>query len=162
MSRRILIAVAIVLVVIGILMDSSLFIVDQTETALVVQLGQPRRVIRDPGLELKKPFIEDVVLYDKRLLDFEPPPEEVIVSDQKRIVVDSYSRYRIVDPLLFYQTVGTEAGVRSRLAAKFSAPTTACALPFAARAAAARITSRASPTFPAWSSPPFAMWTKTS
>jgi membrane protease subunit HflC len=116
MSRRILIGVAIVLIVIGILMDSSLFIVDQTQTALVVQLGQPRRVIRDPGLEVKKPFIEDVVLYDKRLLDFEPPPEEVIVSDQKRIVVDSYSRYRIVDPLLFYQTVGTEAGVRSRLA----------------------------------------------
>jgi modulator of FtsH protease HflC len=116
MSRRILIAVAILLVVIGILMDSSLFIVDQTESALVVQLGQPRRVIREPGLQVKKPFIEDVVVYENRLLDFEPPPEEVIVSDQKRIVVDSYSRYRIVDPLLFYQTVGTEVGVRSRLA----------------------------------------------
>jgi modulator of FtsH protease HflC len=116
MSRRILIGVAILLVVIGILMDSSLFIVDQTESALVVQLGQPRRVIREPGLQVKKPFIEDVVIYENRLLDFEPPPEEVIVSDQKRIVVDSYSRYRIVDPLLFYQTVGTEVGVRSRLA----------------------------------------------
>jgi membrane protease subunit HflC len=116
MNRRILIAVAIVLIAIGILMDSSLFIVDQTESALVVQLGQPRRVIREPGLQIKKPFIEDVVLYDNRVLDFEPPPEEVIVSDQKRVVVDSYSRYRITDPLLFYQTVGTEAGVRARLA----------------------------------------------
>jgi modulator of FtsH protease HflC len=115
MSRRILIAIAVLLVVAGVLMNSSLFIVDQTESALVLQLGQPRRQISEPGLWVKRPFIEDVVIYDKRLLDFEPPPEEVIVSDQKRVVVDSYSRYKIVDPLLFYQTVGTEAGVRTRL-----------------------------------------------
>jgi membrane protease subunit HflC len=117
MNRNILIALAVVLVAAGILIDSSLFIVDQTETALVLQLGQPRRVILDPGLNMKRPFIEDVVIYDKRVLDFEPPHEEVIVSDQKRVVVDSYSRYRITDPLLFYQTVGSEAGVRARLAA---------------------------------------------
>jgi membrane protease subunit HflC len=117
MSRRILIVIAVVLVAAGILMDSSLFIVDQTESALVLQLGQPRRVIRDPGLQFKRPFVEDVVIYDNRLLDFEPPPEEVIVSDQKRLVVDSYARYRITNPLLFYQTVGTEAGVRARLSA---------------------------------------------
>ena len=88
---------------------SSLFIVDQTEQALVLQFGQPRRVIRDPGLQVKRPFIENVIYYDNRLLDFEPPPEEVIVSDQKRLVVDTYTRYRIIDPLLFYQTVSTEA-----------------------------------------------------
>jgi modulator of FtsH protease HflC len=117
MSRRLLIVIAVVLVAAGILMDSSLFIVDQTESALVLQLGQPRRVIRDPGLQFKRPFVEDVVIYDNRLLDFEPPPEEVIVSDQKRLVVDSYARYRITNPLLFYQTVGTEAGVRARLSA---------------------------------------------
>jgi membrane protease subunit HflC len=93
-----------------------MFIVDQTESALVLQLGQPRRQISEPGLWFKRPFVEDVVVYDKRVLDFEPPPEEVIVSDQKRVVVDTYSRYRITDPLLFFQTAGTEAGVRSRLA----------------------------------------------
>jgi membrane protease subunit HflC len=117
MSRRLLVAVAVLLVAAGFLMTSSLFIVDQTESALVLQFGQPRRVIRDPGLQIKKPFIENVVFYDNRVLDFEPPPEEVIVSDQKRLVVDSYSRYRIINPLLFYQTVGTEAGVRGRLSA---------------------------------------------
>jgi membrane protease subunit HflC len=117
MSRRILIVVAVLLVAAGVVMHSSLFIVDQTESALVLQLGQPRRQISDPGLWVKRPFIEDVVIYDKRVLDFEPPHEEVIVSDQKRVVVDSYSRYKITDPLLFYQTVGTEAGVRARLSA---------------------------------------------
>jgi membrane protease subunit HflC len=117
MRRHILIAVAVLLIAAGVLMRGSLFIVDQTESALVLQLGQPRRPISDPGLWLKRPFIEDVVFYDKRILDFEPPPEEVIVSDQKRVVVDTYSRYRIVDPLQFYLTVGTEAGVRARLAA---------------------------------------------
>jgi len=116
MRRHILIAVAVLLIAAGVLMRGSLFIVDQTESALVLQLGQPRRQISEPGLWVKRPFIEDVVIYDKRVLDFEPPPEEVIVSDQKRVVVDSYSRYKITDPLLFYQTVGTEAGVRTRLA----------------------------------------------
>jgi modulator of FtsH protease HflC len=117
MRRHLLIALAVVLVIVGVLINSSLFIVDQTESALVLQLGQPRRPINDPGLWFKRPFIEDVVIYDKRILDFEPPPEEVIVSDQKRVVVDTYSRYRITDPLQFYLTVGTEAGVRARLAA---------------------------------------------
>ncbi len=116
MRRHALIALAVVLIAGGILIRSSFFIVDQTESALVLQLGQPRRQISQPGLWFKRPFIEDVVIYDKRVLDFEPPPEEVIVSDQKRVVVDSYSRYKITDPLLFYQTVGSEAGVRTRLA----------------------------------------------
>ena len=116
MRRHLLIVVAVVLVVAGFLINGSMFIVDQTESALVLQLGQPRRQISEPGLWFKRPFVEDVVIYDKRVLDFEPPPEEVIVSDQKRVVVDTYSRYRITDPLLFFQTAGTEAGVRSRLA----------------------------------------------
>jgi membrane protease subunit HflC len=83
----------------------------------VLQLGEVRRVVREPGLKMKRPFIEDVITYDKRVLDFEPPHEEVIVSDQKRLVVDAYTRYRIVNPLQFYQTVGTEQGVRARLSA---------------------------------------------
>lgn len=120
MNRRVLIVVAVALVVAGIFAMSSLFIVDQTEQALVLQLGQPRRVLRTPGLRVKRPFIENVIYYDKRLLDFEPPPEEVIASDQKRLVVDTYTRYRITDPLLFYQTVNTEAAVRARLNALVS------------------------------------------
>jgi modulator of FtsH protease HflC len=119
-NRRILLVVAVVLVVAGIFAMSSLFIVDQTQEALVLQFGQPRRVISEPGLKVKRPFIEDVIYYEKRLLDFEPPPEEVIVSDQKRLVVDTYTRYRITDPLLFYQTVSTEAAVRARLNAMVS------------------------------------------
>ncbi len=120
MNRRALYAIAIVLVVGGLLAMSSLFIVDQTEQALVLQFGQPRRVISTPGLWVKKPFIQNVILYDNRLLDFEPPPEEVIASDQKRLVVDTYARYRITNPLLFYQTVASEAAVRARLGAMVS------------------------------------------
>jgi modulator of FtsH protease HflC len=117
MDRRLLVVLAVILVFAGIALTNALFIVDQVEQALVLQFGQPRRVIRTPGLWVKRPFLEDVKRYDNRLLDFEPPPEEVIVSDQKRLVVDTYTRYRITDPLLFYQTVNTEVGVRARLSA---------------------------------------------
>lgn len=117
MSHRLLAVVGVVLIVVGILAASSFFIVDQTEQALVLQLGQVRRVIREPGLNMKRPFVENVVDYDKRVLDFEPPHEEVIVADQKRLVADTYTRYRIANPLLFYQTVGTEEGIRARLSA---------------------------------------------
>jgi len=120
MNRRLLAVIGVVLVVAGILAMSSFFTVDQTEQALVLQFGQPRRVIREPGLWVKRPFVENVILYDTRVLDFEPPHEEVIVSDQKRLVADTYTRYRIVNPLLFYQTVGSEAGVRARLSALVS------------------------------------------
>jgi modulator of FtsH protease HflC len=116
-NRRLLIIVAVLLVVAGIFAMSSLFIVDQTEQALLLQLGKPVRVIRQPGLWVKWPFVQNVVYFDKRLLDVEPPPEEIIASDQKRLVVDTYTRYRITDPLLFYQTVGNEEAVRARLAA---------------------------------------------
>jgi modulator of FtsH protease HflC len=120
MDRRILVVVAVGLVVAGIFAMSSLFIVDQTEQALLLQFGKPVRVIRQPGLGVKWPFIQNVVYFDKRLLDVEPPPEEVIASDQKRLVVDTYTRYRITDPLLFYQTVGSEEAVRARLTAMIS------------------------------------------
>ena len=117
MNTRILAVIGVVLIVAGILVSSSTFIVDQTEQALVLQLGEVRRVVRQPGLWFKRPFVENVVYYDNRVLDFEPPHEEVIVSDQKRLVTDTYTRYRIVDPLKFYQTVGSEAGIRARLSA---------------------------------------------
>jgi modulator of FtsH protease HflC len=116
-NRRLLTIIAVALVVAGIFAMSSLFIVEQTEEALVLRLGEVRDVIPNPGLKMKLPFIENVIFYDNRLLDFEPPPEEVIVSDQKRLVVDTYTRYRITNPLLFYQTVNSEAAVRARLSA---------------------------------------------
>lgn len=119
-NRRLIAVIGAALVVAGIFALSSLFIVDQTKQALVLQFGQPRRVIRDPGLYVKRPFVENVIYYDKRLLDFEPPPEEVIASEQKRLVVDTYTRYRIDNPLLFYQTVSSEEAVRARLAALVS------------------------------------------
>jgi membrane protease subunit HflC len=117
MNRRILAIIGVVLIAAGILVSSSTFIVDQTEQALVLQLGEVRAVRDKPGLWFKRPFVENVIYYDNRVLDFEPPHEEVIVSDQKRLVTDTYTRYRITNPLLFYQTVGSEAGVRARLSA---------------------------------------------
>jgi modulator of FtsH protease HflC len=120
MSRRALFAIAAAVIVAGIFAMSSLFIVSQTEDALVLQFGKPIRVITEPGLRVKQPFIQNVIIYDKRLLDFEPPPEEVIASDQKRLIADTYTRYRIINPLLFYQTVATEAVVRARLGALVS------------------------------------------
>ena len=93
------------------------FIVNQVEQALVLQFGQPVRVIREPGLQMKTPFVQNVVFYDRRMLDFEPPPEEVIAADQKRLMVDAFARYKIVDPLQFYRAAGTEQTVNLRLGA---------------------------------------------
>ncbi|HKS88364.1 MAG TPA: protease modulator HflC [Stellaceae bacterium] len=119
MSRRLIAAIAVLLVIAGGVAMSSLFVVDLTEQALVLRFGDVRRQIEQPGLYAKWPF-EDKVIYEKRLLDFEPPPEEVIASEQKRLVVDTYTRYSITDPLKFYQTVNSEAAVRGRLAALVS------------------------------------------
>lgn len=94
---------------------SSLFTVYQTQQALVIRLGQPVRVINEPGLNFKAPFIDSVVHIDKRILDLEAPPQEVIASDQKRLVVDAFARYRIKDPLRFYQTLGSVNGANSQL-----------------------------------------------
>jgi modulator of FtsH protease HflC len=115
MNRPALAVAGVLLVVVGILATSSLFIVNQTEQALLLQFGRPVRVIDRAGLEVKTPFVQNVVYFDKRLLDVEPPPEEVIATDQKRAIVDTYTRYRITNPLLFYQTVGNEEAVRERL-----------------------------------------------
>jgi membrane protease subunit HflC len=95
---------------------SSLFTVYQTQQALVVRLGQPVRVVSEPGLHVKVPFIDTVIAIDKRILDLEAPAQEVIASDQKRLVVDAFARYRIKDPLRFYQTLGSIAGANSQLA----------------------------------------------
>jgi membrane protease subunit HflC len=112
----VLVAFAVVAVVVGLIGLSCLFIVDQTQQALVLYFGQPQREVKEPGLKAKLPlFFENVVYFDRRVLDIEPPSEEVIASDQKRLVVDSFARFRIVNPLQFYQSVGTEQTARSRL-----------------------------------------------
>jgi modulator of FtsH protease HflC len=120
MNPRALALAGGLLIVAGLFLISSLFIVNQIELALLLQFGRPVRVIDYPGLQLKLPFVQNVVFFDRRLLDVEPPPEEVIAADQKRAIVDTYTRYRIIDPLLFYQTVGTEDAVRARLTAMVS------------------------------------------
>lgn len=95
---------------------SSLFIVHQTQQALVLRFGEPvRKPILEPGLYYKLPLVDSVVLIDKRILDLDSPPQEVIASDQKRLVVDAFARYRITNPLKFYQSVGTIEGANSRL-----------------------------------------------
>jgi membrane protease subunit HflC len=97
----------IILLVIGIFAYSSLFTVQQTEQALVVRFGKPVDVATEPGLHFKAPFIDTVIAIDKRILDLENPSQEVIASDQKRLVVDAFARYRIKDALRFYQSVGS-------------------------------------------------------
>jgi membrane protease subunit HflC len=95
---------------------SALFTVNQREQALVLRLGQPQAPVTEPGLHFKAPFIDTVIYIDKRILDLEAPAQEVIASDQKRLVVDAFARYRIKYPLRFYQTLGTINAANSQLA----------------------------------------------
>jgi membrane protease subunit HflC len=101
------IAALFVLLFVIIVGYGSVYIVDMTEQALVVRLGEPIRVITEPGLNFKAPFIDTVINIDKRILDLENPSQEVIASDQKRLVVDAFARYRIKNALRFYQSVGS-------------------------------------------------------
>jgi membrane protease subunit HflC len=105
----------VILAAIGILAYLSLFVVHQTQQALVLRFGEPVRVVLAPGLYTKLPLIDNVELLDKRILDLNSPPLEIIASDQKRLVVDAFGRYKITDPLRFYQAVGTVAGADQRL-----------------------------------------------
>ena len=93
----------------------SIFIVKEVNQAIVLQFGDPKRIISKPGLNFKIPFIQNVVYLDKRILNLDAPPEEVIASDQKRLIVDAFARFKIVDPLKFYISVGNERVARSRL-----------------------------------------------
>ena len=105
-----------VIIVIGIAIYLSLFIVKEINQAIVLQFGDPKKIIKEPGLQMKIPFIQNVVFLDRRILSLDPAPEEVIASDQKRLIVDAYARFKIVDPLKFYISVGDERVARSRLA----------------------------------------------
>ena len=95
--------------------SSAMFTVDQTEQAMVMQFGNPQRQVAEPGLHFKMPFIQDVLFFDRRILDLDPPPGQVILSDQKRINVDAFARYRITDVLRFFQALRTEAQFRDQV-----------------------------------------------
>ncbi len=105
-----------IIVAAGFVVYLSLFVVKETNQAIVLQFGDPKRILSDPGLQVKIPFIQNVVFIDRRILSLDPAPEEVIASDQKRLIVDAYARFKIVDPLKFYVSVGDERVARSRLA----------------------------------------------
>jgi len=106
---------AIIAVVIGITAFSSLFVIRENEQALVLQFGNPQRQVDTAGLHFKTPFIQDLIFFDKRLLDYDASAAEIPTLDQKQLVVDAFARYKIVDPLKFYQTVATEAIAESQL-----------------------------------------------
>jgi len=105
-----------ILVVLGFVAYSALFVVQEINQAIVLQFGDPKKIITKPGLNYKIPFIQNVVYLDRRVLNLDNPPEEVIAADQKRLIVDAFARFKIVDPLKFYISVGNERVARSRLA----------------------------------------------
>lgn len=125
-AKLLLLGVGIVVAIILVL--SSTFKVNEYEQVILLQFGEPIKVVngystQEPGLYLKTPFVQNVESFEKRILDYDAPPEEMILGDQKRLVVDSFIRYRITDPLLFFQTVGSETIARNRLGAILNAAT---------------------------------------
>jgi modulator of FtsH protease HflC len=107
--------IGIIVVALGLLAYGSLFTVTETQQAIVMQFGEPKRVITEPGLAWKLPLIQNVQYYEKRVLNLDPPNENILLADQKRLIVDVFARYRIDDPLLFFQTVRSEENARPRL-----------------------------------------------
>jgi len=115
MSKTFTVVLGVIVLVVGIVAANALFIVSQTEQAMVMQFGNPKNTIKEPGLNFKLPFIQNVVYYDNRILDLDPPAGQVILSDQKRINVDAFARYRITDPLRFFQALRTETAFRDQV-----------------------------------------------
>ena len=103
------------IILIGVVIFQSLFIVQEISQAIVLQFGDPKKIVTKAGLNFKIPFIQNVVYLDKRILNLDNDPEEVIAADQKRLIVDAFARFKIVDPLKFYISVGNERVARSRL-----------------------------------------------
>ena len=121
MQDRILKALIFIVVVVGFLVYSTFFIVKETHQAIVLQLGEPKKVYKDAGLYWKIPLLQNVQLIDKRVLEIDAPAEEVIALDQKRIIVDAYAKFIITDPLKFYISVGNERVAQSRLSSIINA-----------------------------------------
>lgn len=107
MSKTLKFILGGVVVVAGFLIINSMFIVRQTEQAIVLQFGKMVKIVKEPGLNYKVPFVQNVVFYDNRLLELDPVSQEVLLSDKKRLTVDSFTRFKIIDPLKFYQTQRT-------------------------------------------------------
>lgn len=119
---RVMAALLVLLGLFAVLANGAMYTVQQTEQVIVTQLGDPVRTIDKPGLYLKVPLIQNVISFDRRVLAMELPGEEVILGDTRRLIVDSFTLYRVTNPLLFYQTVGgTEVGMRARLSSVVSA-----------------------------------------
>ena len=112
MTRIIIVILLIGITMIGL---NGLFTMSEKQQGLVLQFGEPKRVVQDSGLNFKIPLIQNVVRYDKRILEYDLPIEEVIAVDKKRMLIDSFTRFKITDPLEFYKTVGSESNVRNRL-----------------------------------------------
>ena len=116
MKRSFAIPGLVILLVVGVVLwNSAFFVVNQWEQAIVIQLGKPVRTVTDPGLNFKIPIIQNIIKFDRRLLEYDAAPKELLTRDKQQLVVDNYSRWRIVDPLLYYQTLRNEAGAQSRL-----------------------------------------------
>ena len=121
MNRVVLAVIGIIVIAAGIIVFSALFTVHQTQQALVLQLGNPIRAETEPGLKFKLPFVQNVTFFDRRILDLDPPAQEIILNDQKRINVDSFVRYKIVDPLEFRKTAQSDANFRQIFGGRLNA-----------------------------------------
>ncbi|PKQ04638.1 MAG: protease modulator HflC [Alphaproteobacteria bacterium HGW-Alphaproteobacteria-12] len=119
MNRSVTIGVGIVVIIAAIVAYLSAFTVSMTQQAIVLQFGDPRAVVTEPGLHWKLPFVQNVIYIDKRILNLDTPPEEIIAKNRKRLVVDAFARYRIVDSLRFYQAVGDPRNSDDRLKPNF-------------------------------------------
>ncbi len=122
MNKKIIGLIAAVLLLIGFMSGELFFVVDQRSQAIVLQFGELRQVHQEPGLKIKVPFIQEVTFYDKRVLDFDLPEVRITTGDQKRMLVDTYTRYRISDPILFFRSIkpANEQGAAMRLEALVS------------------------------------------
>ena len=121
MNRVVLAVIGIIVIAAGSLVFSALFTVHQTQQALVLQFGNPIRAETEPGLKFKLPFVQNVTFFDRRILDLDPPAQEIILNDQKRINVDSFVRYKIVDPLEFRKTAQSDANFRQIFGGRLNA-----------------------------------------
>lgn len=121
MNKVVLAIIGFVVIVGGIVGSASIFTVHQTQQALILQFGNPVRVEAEPGLKFKLPFVQNVTFYDRRILDLDPPAQEIILNDQKRINVDSFVRYKIINPLEFLKTAQTDANFRQIFGGRLNA-----------------------------------------
>ena len=121
MNKVTLAVIGIIVIAAGIIVSSALFTVHQTQQALVLQFGNPVRAETEPGLKFKLPFIQNVTFFDRRILDLDPPAQEIILNDQKRINVDSFVRYKIIDPLEFRKTAQSDANFRQIFGGRLNA-----------------------------------------